>query len=1286
MPGGEFKLFSKLLVFLLAFSLVFVSPLPLSLGEGPENPSLTNTGSAPGSLELTDMRTHFSKTFLREDGLYQTEVSLAPIFREDEYDHLRPVEELFTATDQATLKEYGKGKDRILLARNPLSSFLFSLSKGEAELSFQVLGANLSAVTLGASRADYTEIFPGVDLRYTLNPNFLKEEIVLKSPNVPPVISFRFFLKGLEVAEKDDGLHLISSDTGEEAFLIPPLSVFDAQSKTCTTFTTITQRDETFLNFSLMIDQNWLSSQERVFPVVVDPTIIIQPSSSEALLSKYDDGWQPVMGGYAWYLNYWQVGEYDPRYGEIIYHDWYRWEPNPIFTLFEFNLPSLPTGASIQEAKLILKKVSSSTSPANLDLHRVTSSWANPTWNNRPSQDPNGITGSWDEKGCLIFDVTSVVSSWLSGTSTNYGFSLEGMDPLPDPGPLIKDPPAPPPPPQGAVDKYVIFANRNASNLQDAPRLNIVYSAPEASGQNLGRELYWTYWELPLPLAAAGVNVSNGNLVLSQTDLNLPSRGFPTLITRTYNSRSNRTGLFGYGWTSSLELKLESSANGSRVDFFDADGTCHPFYRYKTASGLDYYRSPPGFSGSLLRNTATSTYSLSFQDGSKYNFDSTGKVFSFIDPNGNTMNWEYSGGQLVRLKDSVNRQINFSYTNGKITSITDYSGRTFTYFYSGGFLQTVTYSPTVSVQFTYTSSQLVTYCDPNLKNWNFAYDGQKISSALDPLGRGILLSYPTSSRTLVQTALGYTWAYNYSVSGLVTFIVDPMGNPTSFTYDTDYTLTSVTNPKGQKTSYEWNNQYRVRTITDSLGNTITATYNSQGKPISIKDQRGNVTTYTYDAKGNLLTSSDPLGNTTSYTYDSYGQLIRMLAPLTSTQTLTTTFTYDSYGNCTQVTDPGEHTTTSSYTLRGQLLYQITPLGQKTSYTYDTLDRLITITDTTGNWVSFSYDPCGRLLSKWDALGPFFVNTYDDAGRLIRTSSPTLTYYDGSSISQITQYVYDDDGRLIQLIDPAGKTTSYSYDALNRLLSIQDPAGRTSSYSYDELNLVSSTNPNGQSFSYSYDALNHLVQISAPSLSINYSYLPNGLLESMTDPTGTYSYTYNAANLLTQAQTPQGTISYSYNKAGLRTSATYPGGKIQYSYDSHGRLSRITRPDNSYTNFFYDNGDRLTQLSHYSPSNSLILGTNYGYDALNRVTSIQNAVGPLLSLSYSYDIRSNVTSKVTTTSSGTITCTYSFDPLGHMISSSWNGSQIFYAYDSLGNRTRMSTPSGTSFYSYDQETG
>ncbi len=59
------------------------------------------------------------------------------------------------------------------------------------------------------------------------------------------------------------------------------------------------------------------------------------------------------------------------------------------------------------------------------------------------------------------------------------------------------------------------------------------------------------------------VDMRNANYAQTWTDLQVPGTGYDLKITRTYNSKSLFDGMFGYGWCSDWETKLDFTAEGN---------------------------------------------------------------------------------------------------------------------------------------------------------------------------------------------------------------------------------------------------------------------------------------------------------------------------------------------------------------------------------------------------------------------------------------------------------------------------------------------------------------------------------------------------------------------------------------------------------------------------------------------------------------------------------------------------------------------------------------------------
>ncbi|MBV9170998.1 MAG: RHS repeat protein, partial [Chloroflexi bacterium] len=118
---------------------------------------------------------------------------------------------------------------------------------------------------------------------------------------------------------------------------------------------------------------------------------------------------------------------------------------------------------------------------------------------------------------------------------------------------------------------------------------------------------------------------------------------------------------------------------------------------------------------------------------------------------------------------------------------------------------------------------------------------------------------------------------------------------------------------------------------------------------------------------------------------------------------------------------------------------VDPLGQTTSFGHDALNRLIGISYSDGTTpnVSYAYDADGNRSSMQDGTGQT-TYSYDELDRLLSVTSPG---------SQTVGYRYDLDGNRRQLIYPDGSSVAYAYDQASRMQTMTDWSKRLTSYAY-----------------------------------------------------------------------------------------------------------------------------------------------------------------------------------------------------------------------------------------------
>ncbi|MEK6289151.1 MAG: RHS repeat-associated core domain-containing protein [Acidobacteriota bacterium] len=385
-------------------------------------------------------------------------------------------------------------------------------------------------------------------------------------------------------------------------------------------------------------------------------------------------------------------------------------------------------------------------------------------------------------------------------------------------------------------------------------------------------------------------------------------------------------------------------------------------------------------------------------------------------------------------------------------------------------------------------------------------------------------------------------------------------------------------------------------------------YDALGRVTTVTTADTAVVTTTYLA--NTTTVTDQAGKKRRSVTDGLGRLIRVDEP-------------DSSGNLDNTANPPQ------------------PL-QSTSYAYDVLDDLVTVTQGTQSSRSFLYDSLKRLA---DATNP-------ESGHV--------------------QYTYDNNGNLQTKTDARSITTTYAYDALNRVTS------RT--YSNDT-----------PAVSYKYDSQS--LPTGAPSYTRGSS---TGRLVAVTYG-GTSAGSYQGYDQLgrvnlsyQQTDSQDYGFSYVYNLASEMTSETYPSGRVvQTEYDTGGRIAGLKNQGGTsyYAGATASDDTNRIQYAAHGPISAMKLGNGKWEHATfnNRLQPTQIGLGTsgtdssILKLDHGYGTTSNNGNLLSQTIAApglTLTQCYSYDSLNRLSTADEHsgttcaGSQQWkqaFTYDRFGNR-------------------
>ena len=635
------------------------------------------------------------KHFLMSDGssvaaLYETDVHYR-----DETGAFQEIDNSFeSAGDEYQTKE---GKQKVKLAKKASAKKLVTIhtdgykiswgfadaAKSRAEV--QPMEENLIddpfAVKNLTGEMRYSDVFDGVDLRYLVTPEGVKEDIVLKDRSARRSFSVYYDVGQLTARQKDSRtVELLAGETVVYEIIAPVMTDANGSFSDALALS-LTEQKNGKLTVVLTADSAWLDDSARCYPVTVDPTVSTTLGSS-VLDCKFTFNADPL-----------SISNINDVYNisNITYVGW-DVVLGDMTSLYYFKaLPTLSKGDYVTNAVFAL--AGNQSIDFQINAYECTEQWTgNVTY--AINYEPNYAEEIIDyvaPYSTFQWNITNLVRRWYNLGPDHYnncGLMLKSDE-------LVAD--------------YVAFASSGYSVAASRPILAIHYI------NCTGVEEYLSYTTADLMDGTAYVNNANGNLTVEIPLLSTRGENMPASLSLYYNgtkSSGHSRMIIGSGWQVNYDQRIDYITNaqirenGYYYTYTDSDGTVH--YMKKVGSE-EKYTDEIGAGLTLTLNS--NEWYLTDKSNNQRIFDSYGRLIrlkSAESPSVITVTYN-SDGRIDVITDGSGDTIRFERnSNQAVTAVVDPYGRKISLSYSGSRLVSISGFDGSAVQFAYDNSNQIT--------------------------------------------------------------------------------------------------------------------------------------------------------------------------------------------------------------------------------------------------------------------------------------------------------------------------------------------------------------------------------------------------------------------------------------------------------------------------------------------------------------------------------------------------------------------------------------------------
>ncbi len=681
----------------------------------------------------------------------------------------------------------------------------------------------------------YEDIEEDASLEYRLEGDGVKETVIADSPDAPSSYYFGMELQGMNACLEEGGV-ILSDEDGNSIFTIPAPEVTDAagiaDENACYT---LKNTGDNRYELGIHADKEWFKSDERVFPVRLDPTIVIY-RQYESLAGLGD--FVCIGSNGSKNRKEFKVGrenkknKKNKKKTKVVY----RTYMNP-------RLPKIEQGSVVTSAKM---RLTAGEASKLFYVIPVPDKWSIDSINsgNQPFKSMS-LKKSLKKKtdfgknGDVIIDVTRDVRDIYAGNRGSYGWCFVSED-------------------EGTADVRTISPSKG----KDKPFLEVTYR------DHTGSEDYYSAHGVYAGNAGYGsINDYSGRLSLSHLDATSKGERMTLSISHIYDmaygqrkgeerwqTADGQKSAYGEHFKLSTDVRLLTPAGETSVKkwpyvYIDSDGTKHYFKK----ADVSYYVNGEK---KTIENNGDETYpSAKDEDGLglfvvpvKEKTLKKTYPLKIVNKSGSTSMYFDKSGYLWKVCDSNLREDNSNNKKKKENAVKiTYENESFDSAAELARLKEITDQIKAVYGKNATKSAMIEKALSGISEIEAFESESVVLSARYP----VALHVQKAREQLEKLPNGAAKAeFKDDVDNAVKQLKAAM--------DEDFNVSI---------------KYPVK-VTDAAGISSELTYDSAGRLLSMSDpyEGGALISYSYDAGGRLVKITHPDGTYASYKYDGYGHL------------------------------------------------------------------------------------------------------------------------------------------------------------------------------------------------------------------------------------------------------------------------------------------------------------------------------------------------------------------------------------------------------------------------------